>query len=85
VLHTSEQNEKTSRKVDVRYLNADWLVFSGHKLFGPTGIGVLYGKKDLLNSMEPYQSGGNKIQYLTFDEIKYHNAPNHFEAGTGNS
>lgn len=71
-------------KVDVRYLNADWLVFSGHKLFGPTGIGVLYGKEDLLNSMEPYQSGGNMIQDVTFEEIKYHNAPNRFEAGTGN-
>jgi cysteine desulfurase/selenocysteine lyase len=71
-------------KVDVRYLNADWLVFSGHKLFGPTGIGVLYGKEDLLNEMEPYQSGGNMIQDVTFEEIKYHKAPNRFEAGTGN-
>jgi cysteine desulfurase/selenocysteine lyase len=71
-------------KVDVRYLNADWLVFSGHKLFGPTGIGVLYGKEDLLNDMEPYQSGGNMIQDVTFEEIKYHKAPNRFEAGTGN-
>jgi cysteine desulfurase/selenocysteine lyase len=71
-------------KVDVSFLNADWLVFSGHKLFGPTGIGVLYGKEELLNSMEPYQSGGNMIQDVTFEEIKYHNAPNRFEAGTGN-
>jgi cysteine desulfurase/selenocysteine lyase len=71
-------------KVDVRYLNADWLVFSGHKLFGPTGIGVLYGKEDLLNEMEPYQSGGNMIQDVTFEHIKYHKAPNRFEAGTGN-
>lgn len=71
-------------KVDVRYLNADWLVFSGHKLFGPTGIGVVYGKEDLLNEMEPYQSGGNMIQDVTFEQIKYHKAPNRFEAGTGN-
>lgn len=71
-------------KVDVRCLNADWLVFSGHKLFGPTGIGVLYGKEALLNSMEPYQSGGNMIQDVTFEEIRYHKSPNRFEAGTGN-
>jgi cysteine desulfurase / selenocysteine lyase len=71
-------------KVDVQHLNADWLVFSGHKLFGPTGIGALYGKEDLLNEMEPYQSGGNMIQDVTFEEIKYHKAPNRFEAGTGN-
>jgi cysteine desulfurase/selenocysteine lyase len=71
-------------KVDVQYLNADWLVFSGHKLFGPTGIGVVYGKEDLLNEMEPYQSGGNMIQDVTFEQIKYHKAPNRFEAGTGN-
>ncbi|RKR11782.1 cysteine desulfurase/selenocysteine lyase [Flavobacterium sp. 90] len=71
-------------KVDVQDLNPDWLVFSGHKLFGPTGIGALYGKEDLLNEMEPYQAGGNMIQDVTFEEIKYHKAPNRFEAGTGN-
>ena len=71
-------------KVDVQDLNPDWLVFSGHKLFGPTGIGALYGKEDLLNEMQPYQSGGNMIQDVTFEEIKYHKAPNRFEAGTGN-
>ena len=71
-------------KVDVQYLNADWLVFSGHKIFGTTGIGVLYGKEDLLNEAQPYQSGGNMIQDVTFEEIKYHKAPNRFEAGTGN-
>ncbi|WP_348796957.1 family 2A encapsulin nanocompartment cargo protein cysteine desulfurase [Flavobacterium adhaerens] len=71
-------------KVDVQYLDADWLVFSGHKLFGPTGIGTLYGKEDLLNEMEPYQGGGNMIQDVTFEEIKYHKAPHRFEAGTGN-
>lgn len=71
-------------KVDVQNLNPDFLVFSGHKLFGPTGIGALYGKEDLLNEMQPYQSGGNMIQDVTFEEIKYHKAPNRFEAGTGN-
>ena len=71
-------------KVDVQDLDPDWLVFSGHKLFGPTGIGALYGKEDLLNEMQPYQSGGNMIQDVTFEEIKYHKAPNRFEAGTGN-
>ena len=71
-------------KVDVQDLNPDWLVFSGHKLFGPTGIGALYGKEGLLNEMEPYQAGGNMIQDVTFEEIKYHKAPNRFEAGTGN-
>ncbi|MCC9016275.1 family 2A encapsulin nanocompartment cargo protein cysteine desulfurase [Flavobacterium lipolyticum] len=71
-------------KVDVQNLNPDWLVFSGHKLFGPTGIGALYGKEELLNEMHPYQSGGNMIQDVTFEEIKYHKAPNRFEAGTGN-
>jgi cysteine desulfurase/selenocysteine lyase len=71
-------------KVDVQNLNPDWLVFSGHKLFGPTGIGALYGKEELLNEMQPYQAGGNMIQDVTFEEIKYHKAPNRFEAGTGN-
>ncbi|KQW98883.1 family 2A encapsulin nanocompartment cargo protein cysteine desulfurase [Flavobacterium sp. Root420] len=71
-------------KVDVQDLNPDWLVFSGHKLFGPTGIGALYGKEELLNEMQPYQAGGNMIQDVTFEEIKYHKAPNRFEAGTGN-
>lgn len=71
-------------RVDVRYLNADFFVFSGHKVFGPTGIGVLYGKEDLLNETQPWQAGGNMIQDVTFEHIKYHNAPNRFEAGTGN-
>lgn len=70
--------------VDVQALNADWFVFSGHKVFGPTGIGVLYGKEDLLNATEPWQGGGNMIQDVSFEEIKYHPAPHRFEAGTGN-
>lgn len=70
--------------VNVQTLDADWFVFSGHKVFGPTGIGVVYGKEDLLNETEPWQGGGNMIQDVTFEEIKYHKAPNRFEAGTGN-
>ncbi|MFT4017787.1 MAG: family 2A encapsulin nanocompartment cargo protein cysteine desulfurase [Agriterribacter sp.] len=70
--------------VNVQALDADWFVFSGHKVFGPTGIGVVYGKEDLLNSTEPWQGGGNMIQDVTFEKIQYHKAPNRFEAGTGN-
>jgi cysteine desulfurase/selenocysteine lyase len=70
--------------VDVQALNCDWLVFSGHKIFGPTGIGVLYGKAELLNSMPPWQGGGNMIEDVTFERILYQPAPARFEAGTGN-
>ncbi|WP_343669270.1 family 2A encapsulin nanocompartment cargo protein cysteine desulfurase [Chitinophaga sp.] len=71
-------------KTDVRYLDADWFVFSGHKVFGPTGIGVLYGKEALLNDTQPWQSGGNMISDVTFEHTKYQPAPARFEAGTGN-
>ncbi|MBX2921477.1 MAG: cysteine desulfurase [Chitinophagaceae bacterium] len=70
--------------VNVQTLDADWFVFSGHKVFGPTGIGVVYGKEDLLNATEPWQGGGNMIRDVTFEKIQYHKAPNRFEAGTGN-
>ncbi|QEC76421.1 family 2A encapsulin nanocompartment cargo protein cysteine desulfurase [Mucilaginibacter ginsenosidivorax] len=70
--------------VDVQALNADWFVFSGHKVFGPTGIGVLYGKEDLLNETQPWQGGGNMIKNVTFEYTQYHDAPGRFEAGTGN-
>ncbi|MDB5088510.1 MAG: segregation protein, partial [Mucilaginibacter sp.] len=70
--------------VDVQALDADWFVFSGHKVFAPTGIGVLYGKEDLLNETQPWQGGGNMILDVSFEETKYHNAPGRFEAGTGN-
>jgi len=69
---------------DVIGLDCDWFVFSGHKVFGPTGIGVLYGKEDLLNETQPWQGGGNMIVDVTFDKIQYHDAPSRFEAGTGN-
>ena len=70
--------------VDVQSLDCDWYVFSGHKVFGPTGIGVLYGKEDLLNEMDPWQGGGNMIRDVTFEHTTYHQAPLRFEAGTGN-
>lgn len=69
---------------DVIGLDCDWFVFSGHKVFGPTGIGVLYGKEDLLNETQPWQGGGNMIVDVTFEKIQYHDAPSRFEAGTGN-
>lgn len=70
--------------VDVQDLNPDWYVFSGHKIFGPTGIGVLYGKEALLNEMPPYQTGGNMISDVTFERSLFQPAPGRFEAGTGN-
>ena len=69
-------------KVDVQELNADFYVFSGHKLYGPTGIGVLWGREDLLNSMAPYQTGGEMIASVTFEKTTFKNAPYRFEAGT---
>jgi cysteine desulfurase/selenocysteine lyase len=71
-------------RADVTALGCDWYVFSGHKVFGPTGIGVLYGKEELLNETQPWQGGGNMIQDVTFEHTKYQNAPTRFEAGTGN-
>ena len=70
--------------IDVQALDPDWFVFSGHKVFAPTGIGALYGKEDLLNATQPWQGGGNMIADVTFEHTKYHNAPTRFEAGTGN-
>lgn len=71
-------------RTDVQALDADFFVFSGHKVFGPTGIGALYGKKELLDDMPAWQGGGNMIQDVTFDKTVYHEAPAKFEAGTGN-
>jgi cysteine desulfurase / selenocysteine lyase len=71
-------------RTDVQALDADFFVFSGHKVFGPTGIGALYGKKDVLDDMPAWQGGGNMIQDVTFDKTVYHEAPAKFEAGTGN-
>ncbi|WP_137718864.1 family 2A encapsulin nanocompartment cargo protein cysteine desulfurase [Methylobacillus flagellatus] len=71
-------------QVDLQALDADFFVFSGHKIFGPTGIGALYGKKEVLDDMPAWQGGGNMIQDVTFDKTVYHQAPAKFEAGTGN-
>jgi cysteine desulfurase/selenocysteine lyase len=70
--------------VDVRSLDCDFYAFSGHKMFGPTGIGVLYGKYDLLNRMPPYQGGGDMISSVTFEKTTYNVLPYKFEAGTPN-
>jgi cysteine desulfurase / selenocysteine lyase len=69
-------------KVDVQDLGADFYVFTGHKLYGPTGIGVLYGKYDLLQEMQPYQGGGEMIDTVTRDYVTYNDPPHRFEAGT---
>ncbi len=68
--------------VDVQALDADFLVFTGHKTYGPTGIGVLYGKAEHLKKMPPYQGGGEMISEVTFDRITYNDPPHRFEAGT---
>jgi cysteine desulfurase / selenocysteine lyase len=70
--------------VDVQALDCDWYVFSGHKVFGPTGIGALYGKAKVLEKSPPWQGGGNMIRDVTFEKTEYHGAPAKFEAGTGN-
>jgi len=71
-------------RVNVQAIDADFFVFSGHKIFGPTGIGVVYGKRKLLEDMPPWQGGGNMIQDVTFEKTIYHGPPARFEAGTGN-
>ena len=69
---------------NVTALDADFFVFSGHKVFGPTGIGAVYAKSELLESMPVWEGGGNMIEDVTFDHVVYQPAPNKFEAGTGN-
>lgn len=69
-------------KIDVQDLDADFLVFSGHKIMGPTGIGILYGKAELLNQMPPYQGGGDMIESVSFSKTTYNVLPFKFEAGT---
>ncbi len=70
--------------VDVRELDCDFFAFSGHKVFGPTGIGVLYGKEKLLDAMPPYRGGGDMILSVTFEKTTYNDLPFKFEAGTPN-
>ncbi|WP_089340215.1 family 2A encapsulin nanocompartment cargo protein cysteine desulfurase [Burkholderia singularis] len=71
-------------RVDVQALDADFFVFSGHKIYGPTGIGAVYGKRALLDAMPPWQGGGNMIADVTFERTVFQPPPNRFEAGTGN-
>ncbi|MEZ0450067.1 cysteine desulfurase [Sphingobacterium thalpophilum] len=71
-------------QVDVQDLDVDFLAFSGHKMYGPTGVGVLYGKEELLNAMPPYQGGGDMIKDVTFEKTTYNELPFKFEAGTPN-
>jgi cysteine desulfurase/selenocysteine lyase len=71
-------------QIDVQKLDVDFLVFSGHKMYGPTGVGVLYGKEELLNAMPPYQGGGDMIKEVTFEKTTYNELPFKFEAGTPN-
>jgi cysteine desulfurase/selenocysteine lyase len=70
--------------IDVQALGCDFYAFSGHKMYGPTGIGVLWGREDLLDSMAPYQGGGEMIKYVTFAATEYAPLPHKFEAGTPN-
>jgi cysteine desulfurase/selenocysteine lyase len=70
--------------IDVQDLDADFYVFSAHKIFGPTGMGVLYGKSDILNAMPPYRGGGEMIKEVTFEKTTYNELPYKFEAGTPN-
>ncbi len=74
-------NHKT---VDVQELDCDFLAFSGHKLYGPTGIGVLYGKEKILEAMPPFMGGGDMITKVTFEETTFNELPFKFEAGTSN-
>jgi cysteine desulfurase/selenocysteine lyase len=71
-------------KIDVQAVDADFYTISGHKIFGPTGIGILYGKTKLLNAMPPYQGGGDMIRTVTFEKTTYNELPYKFEAGTPN-
>ncbi len=71
-------------KIDLKELDCDFFVFSGHKVFGPTGIGVLYGKSEILNKMPPYQGGGDMIEKVSFEETTFNKLPFKFEAGTPN-
>lgn len=81
-IHLDGAQAVPHQRVDMQKLDCDFYTFSGHKLFGPTGIGILYGKEHLLETMPPYQGGGSMIQNVSFDKITYGVLPNKFEAGT---
>lgn len=70
--------------IDVQDLDCDFMVFSGHKIFAPTGVGILYGKENVLNELPPYQGGGDMIKTVTFEKTTYNELPHKFEAGTPN-
>ncbi len=70
--------------IDVQEMNCDFFVFSGHKVYGPTGVGVLYGKKEILEAMPPFMGGGEMIKEVTFEKTTYNNLPYKYEAGTPN-
>ena len=70
--------------IDVQTLDCDFFVFSGHKMYGPTGTGIVYGKRSLLEAMPPYQGGGEMIKEVTFEKTTYNEIPYKFEAGTPN-
>jgi cysteine desulfurase/selenocysteine lyase len=72
------------QKIDVQAMDCDFFIFSGHKIYGPTGIGVIYGKEKWLNDMPPYQGGGEMISCVTFEKTTYSDLPFKFEAGTTN-
>src|SRR6202000_2008282 len=69
-------------EIDVQKLDVDFLAFSSHKLYGPTGIGILYGKEEWLSQLPPYQGGGEMIKTVTFEKTTYNDLPYKFEAGT---
>lgn len=69
-------------QIDVQQLNCDFYAFSGHKVFGPTGVGVLFGKEEILNAIPPYQGGGDMIKEVTFEKTTFNDLPHKFEAGT---
>lgn len=69
-------------KINVQALNCDFMAFSSHKMFGPTGVGILYGKEELLNKLPPYQGGGDMIDQVSFEKTTYNDLPHKFEAGT---
>lgn len=71
-------------KIDVQELDCDFFIFSGHKVFGPTGVGILFGKREVLDQMPPYQGGGDMIAKVTFEKTTYNELPHKFEAGTPN-
>lgn len=84
VVHIDGAQAVPHQRVDMREIGCDFYTFSGHKMFAPTGIGVLYGRETILESMPPYHGGGSMIQQVGFDRITYADLPNKFEAGTPN-